>query len=193
MMSEDRVPARIIGREVPFERLYAAHHRAVLAYCARRASRWDAWDAAAEVFVVAWRRLDEVPPADEARAWLIGVAFRVLANQRRSAGRRARLFERASREDAWAPMPDEQLLRNEEDREVIQALSRLSRTDREIVRLTLWDELSPSDIAGVLGISRDAVDQRYSRAKKRLARQLGQRVSRTRRATQHVVQEGGGI
>jgi RNA polymerase sigma-70 factor (ECF subfamily) len=180
------------GKEAPFELLYEAHHRAILAYCARRCPRWDAWDAAADVFVVAWRRIDEIPPAEEARAWLIGVAFRVLANQRRSAGRRARLFERASQDRAWAPMPDEQLLRNEEEREVINTLSRLSRTDREIVQLTLWEELSPGQIAGVLGISRDAVDQRYSRAKKRLARRLEGDLFDNRSATQAVAREGGG-
>ena len=190
-MIEDPAPVPNTGRDVPFERLYAAHHRAVLAYCARRASRWDAWDAAAEVFVVAWRRLDDIPPADEARAWLIGVAFRVLANQRRSASRRARLLERASGDRAWTPMPDEQLLRNEEDRELIDALTRLSRTDREIIQLNLWEELCPGDIAAVLGISRDAVDQRHSRAKRRLARELEPQRFMRRRATQPDVREGG--
>ncbi len=191
-MSEDPAPVHRTGTDVPFERLYAVHHRAVLAYCARRASRWDAWDAAAEVFVVAWRRIEDIPPADEARAWLIGVAFRVLANQRRSAGRRARLLERASRDRAWAPMPDEQLLRNEEERELIEALSRLNRTDREIIQLNLWEELSPGEIAAVLGISRVAVDQRYSRAKRRLARQLQPSLFMRTRATQPVANEGGG-
>jgi RNA polymerase sigma-70 factor (ECF subfamily) len=179
------------GKEAPFELLYAAHHRAILAYCARRCPRWDAWDAAAEVFVVAWRRLDEVP-SEEARAWLIGVAFRVLANQRRSANRRARLFERASRDRAWAPMPDEVLLRSEEEREVIDALFRLSRTDREIVQLTLWEELSPNEIATVLGISRAAVDQRYARSKKRLARELERDSKMKGSATQTIAREGGG-
>jgi RNA polymerase sigma-70 factor (ECF subfamily) len=180
------------GREVPFELLYATHHRAILAYCARRCPRWDAWDAASEVFVVAWRRFDEIPPAEEARAWLIGVAFRVLSNQRRSAGRRTRLLEKAGRDRAWAPLPDEQVLRNEEDREVIAALSRLSRTDREIVQLALWEEMSPGEIAGVLGISREAADQRYSRAKKRLARQLDDDRFIRRGATHPVAKEGGG-
>ncbi len=190
-MSDRRGIPNQSDREAPFELLYATHHRAILAYCARRCPRWDAWDAAAEVFVVAWRRFDDIPSAEEARAWLIGVAFRVLANQRRSASRRARLFERASRDRAWAPLPDEQILRNEEDREVLEALSRLSRSDREIVQLTLWEELSPSKIATVLGISRDAVDQRYTRAKKRLARQLDTDRFMTRSATQPVAKEGG--
>jgi RNA polymerase sigma-70 factor (ECF subfamily) len=89
-------------------------------------------------------------------------------------------------------MPDEQLLRNEEDREVIEALSRLSRTDREIVQLALWEELSPRDIATVLGISRDAVDQRFYRAKKHLARRLEGNRFVPMTATQAAAREGGG-
>jgi RNA polymerase sigma-70 factor (ECF subfamily) len=191
-MTDRRGKANESGRNASFELLYASHHRAILAYCARRCPRWDAWDAAAEVFVVAWRRLDDIPRPEEARAWLIGVAYRVLANQRRSAGRRARLFERASRDRAWAPMPDEQVLRNEEDREVLEALARLSRTDREIVQLAMWEELSASDIAVVLGLSRAAVDQRFTRAKKRLAHQLEGDRFFLRSATQSVAKEGGG-
>ena len=88
-------------------------------------------------------------------------------------------------------MPDEQLLRNEEDRELIDAVSRLSRTDQEIILLNLWEELSPGEIATVLGISRDAVDQRYPRAKQRLARELDPKRFMKRRATQSDVREGG--
>ena len=128
--------------------------------------------AAAETFVVAWRRLDQVPVGGDARAWLIGVAYKVLANQRRAEGRRLRLYQRARQATPWAPLPDEQLIRVEDDCEVIGALARLRRIDREIIQLTLWEELAPAEIASVLGISRDAVDQRYSRAKRRLAQQL---------------------
>jgi RNA polymerase sigma-70 factor (ECF subfamily) len=88
-------------------------------------------------------------------------------------------------------MPEEQLLRVEQDREVIEALARLKLTDREIITLTLWDELSPVEIAQVLGISRDAVDQRYSRAKRRLSKELGIDVRSTRRATRSEATEGG--
>jgi RNA polymerase sigma-70 factor (ECF subfamily) len=89
-------------------------------------------------------------------------------------------------------MPDEQVLRNEEDREVLAALSRLRRTDREVIQLAMWEELSASDIAIVLGISRAAVDQRFTRAKKRLAHQLEGDRFFTRSATQFVAKEGGG-
>ncbi len=159
--------------ESAFERLYVDHHRAVLAYCTRSASRADAWDAASEVFIVAWRRLDEVPPSEEARPWLLGVAFRVLANQRRGLRRRARLFERTAGSGLERPSwPEEQLIGSPASADVADALERLSPTDQEILRLTTWEGLSPVEIASVLGISRNAVDQRFSRAKRRLARQL---------------------
>ena len=85
--------------EARFERLYAEHGRAVLAYAVRRASNaHDAADVVAEVFLVAWRRLDDVPASDGARLWLYAVARRVLANQQRAESRRRRLAERLRRE-----------------------------------------------------------------------------------------------
>ena len=160
--------------EVPsLEALFKAHHRAVLAYCARRAAPADAWDAASDVFVVASRRIDDLPPVDEARPWLYGVAYRVLANQRRGTQRRQRLDRRVAGTSIAIGAPaDEPILRAERERQAIEALERLAAADREIIRLSLWEELNPAQIASVLGISRNAVDQRYSRAKKRLAKEL---------------------
>ncbi len=178
--------------DAEFVRLYNAHHRQVLAYCARRTSKPDAWDAAAEVFLVAWRRLDEVPPPDEQRAWLLGVAYRILANQRRSDHRRRRLIQRAARSGHESvPRPDELVVRSEESQRVVEALARLQPPDREIIQLTLWDELSPTDIAKVLGISRGAVDQRYYRAKERLGAELKRRRRPGRSATQATTEKGG--
>lgn len=178
------------NREREFEALYTAHHRAVLAYCARRASRTDAWDAASEVFLVAWRRLDDAPPPTEARAWLLGVAYKVLSNQRRGTQRRRRLAAKATPAELnGGRQPDEQLIRSEDETAVIAALRRLRAADREILQLSLWEEMAPVDIATVLGISRAAVDQRYSRAKRRLAREMNLTVSASDRATQP--NEGG--
>lgn len=168
--------------ERAFEALYAAHHRSVLAYCARRAPRWDAWDAAAEVFLVAWRRIDAVPPGDQALPWLLGVAYRVLSNQRRSTARRQRLAERAVSSGIAPQWPDEMVVQGEEAEEVSRALRRLRPIDQEILRLSHWEELSPSQIAEVLHLSRAAVDQRLSRAKRRLAGELDSHGSVARRA-----------
>jgi RNA polymerase sigma-70 factor (ECF subfamily) len=184
--------SRTTEKDAAFEALYAAHHQAVLGYCARRAPRSEAWDAASETFLVAWRRFEDMPSSDEARAWLFGVAYRVLANQRRSAQRRRLLARRAAGAvHDPPPLPDAQVVRNEEELEVIEALSRLRPLDREIIRLTLWEELSPVSIAEVLGLSRGAVDQRYSRAKRRLAKELNKPTLTMGRATPMTNEEGG--
>lgn len=174
-----------------FERLFTMHHRTVLAYCARRCPQSDAWDAASEVFVVALRRPEQVPPPETALPWLLGVAYRVLANQRRAENRRRSLAERAAGTVGETdPLPDEVLLRGEDATAVIAALSRLRPADREVIQLTLWEEMSPVEIAEVLGISRAAVDQRYSRAKKRLSRELD---SASRKRPTRTRTQGGGV
>ena len=79
------------ARELRFQRLYGRYHPDVLAYFARRIGRDQAPDAADEVFTVAWRRIDVVPPDDEAILWLYGVAHGVLRNRNRGTRRLDRL------------------------------------------------------------------------------------------------------
>ncbi len=76
-------------RKARLERLFDQHYAAVLAYGLRRAPRAVAEDVASETFVIASRRIDEVPAA--ALPWLYGVARRVLANERRAETRRDQL------------------------------------------------------------------------------------------------------
>ncbi|MEU5344122.1 sigma-70 region 4 domain-containing protein [Streptomyces sp. NPDC020766] len=52
------------------------------------------------------------------------------------------------------------------------ALAQASDTDRELLLLAYWDDLSRSDIATVLGISVGAVDTRLHRARQRLRQRL---------------------
>jgi RNA polymerase sigma-70 factor (ECF subfamily) len=146
-----------------FERLFDDHHRAVTAYALRRASRADAEEVVAETFLVAWRRLDDVP--SDAKPWLLGVARRVLATQRRAAGRREALRARAAGERESGSEPGRRP-------PVIQALGRLSRGDRELLLLVAWDGLSTREVAAVLGCSAAAAKVRLHRARCRLRVQL---------------------
>jgi RNA polymerase sigma-70 factor (ECF subfamily) len=78
-----------------FRRVYAVNFEPLLAYAMRRVGQpEDAADVVAETFLVAWRRIGELPPEAEARLWLYGVARRVLANHHRGGDRRDRLGER---------------------------------------------------------------------------------------------------
>ena len=69
------------------------------------------------------------------------------------------------------PGPETVVVRRAEDRRVLEAVGRLRPADQEILRLAGWEEMPHADIAEVLGISAAAVDQRFHRAKRRLARE----------------------
>ena len=162
--------------DVRFTRMYEAHYDQVLAYCGRRVSRADAEDIANEVFVVLWRRLDDVEQATAA-AWLYGVAYRVMGDRFRKAKRRARLSEQRGAIQMQAPlMPDEVIVQREQDRIVVESLRELRPTDAEVVRLAAWEELTSPEIAVAMNCSVSAAEQRVHRAKKRLAKILSNRL-----------------
>lgn len=153
-----------------FEQLYERHHRAVAAYCVRRVGASDAPDAAAEVFAVAWRRIDDIP-GDHELPWLYGVARRVVSHQWRGARRTRRLVERAGSVPAVElPGPDVAVVAGVEHQLVRDAVMQLRPIDREVLLLSAWEGLTHEEIADALGCSRATVDKRITRAKARLAR-----------------------
>ncbi len=147
--------------EVRFSELYRRYGRKVHAYCARRSPGSQAADAVAETFLVAWRKIDQVPEGESALPWLYGVAFRVLSHQWRHSARSRRLLEKLQGlAEVETPTPDLVLVQRTESQIVIKAASRLRPIDQEILRLTLWEELSHADVALVLGLEPGAVKQR---------------------------------
>ena len=148
-----------------FDTLFASYSSDIVAYCGWRAgSASDAQDAVAEVFLTAWRRLDELPEGDAARVWLYATARRVLANQRRSSRRRVALHERLILEAASAPQESP---RDREEALVHEALRRLGPRDREVLLLAEWEGLSPAQIATVLGSPAVTARGRLHRARRR--------------------------
>lgn len=146
-----------------FDGLFRDHQRAVLAYAMRRTSTLaDAEDAAAETFIIAWRKIESASTADTL-PWLYAVARRVLANQRRGTGRRERLAALLRIEDVPTPMR----LGDERDGPAFLALASLSAADQEVLRLVAWEELGNQQIAAVLGITANAVAIRRHRARAR--------------------------
>jgi RNA polymerase sigma-70 factor (ECF subfamily) len=165
--------SRGLSDRARFEALYASSQKAIFGYVLRRVERpEDGADVIAETFLVAWRRLDEVPHGEQARLWLYGVARRALANQRRGEQRRTALAERLRAELATAPAAYQSESRLSE---IGDALARLSEGERELLRLEGWEGLDSGQIATVLGISPNAVRIRLHRARKRLTRELAAR------------------
>ena len=150
-----------------FEALYRQHFRAVLRYALARLEPESARDVAAETFLIAWRRLPDVP--DDAAPWLFGVARKVISGEIRSGTRREALRLRLIGTDVGQPGPDEQVAQRAV---VLAALARLGETDREVLRLIAWDGLTSTAAAEVMGVSRLAFGVRLHRARRRLATAL---------------------
>jgi RNA polymerase sigma factor (sigma-70 family) len=151
-------------RKRRFEALFDSYGSDIVAYCGWRAGAGDAQDAVAEVFLTAWRRLDDVPEGDAARVWLYAAARRVIANQRRSQRRRAALQERLAFEAASTPPKS---TADDEETLVYEALHRLSPRDREVLLLAEWEGLSPAQIARVVGCLTVTARGRLHRARRR--------------------------
>jgi RNA polymerase sigma-70 factor (ECF subfamily) len=146
-----------------FEEIFARHAGEMASYRRWRAgSPADAQDATSEVFLAAWRRLDDLPDGDRARVWLYATARRVIANQRRSSRRREALDERLALEAATLveqPDADRAL--------VVEALRRVPPGDREVLLLAEWQGLSPTEIASILGCLPVTARGRLHRARQR--------------------------
>jgi RNA polymerase sigma-70 factor, ECF subfamily len=173
-----------------FAEIYRRYYRSIRHFCRRRVANDLVDDAVAETFLIAWRRLEDVPAGDEALIWLYGVAYRVIGHQWRSTARRRRLEDRLrSVVRRPASAADESVIDGDEYRLVLDAAARLSHTDAEVLRLVAWEQLSVADTAAVLEIAPNAVKQRLHRARRNLAREY--RRLESRQTSTPAAPEGG--
>jgi len=152
-------------------------------YLLRRADADQVDDVLSETLLVLWRRLEDVPglgpgavpregyerpDPDAVLPWCYGVARGCLANARRADRRRRSLLERLT----WTAAGPARDSEDPDHTALHAALAQLRALDREVVLLWAYEELPPSRIAEVTGLSANAVSIRLHRAKKKLAAQL---------------------
>lgn len=129
-----------------FDVLFQRHVAGIASYCRwRSGSLSDAEDAVADVFLIAWRRLEDVPTGDQARPWLYATARRVLANQARANRRSRRLSEKLGNQPCATGADDDPRIGRVKD-----ALAALDPRDRELLLLVEWEGLTPGEVAAVL-------------------------------------------
>jgi RNA polymerase sigma-70 factor (sigma-E family) len=127
-------------------------------------------DVVQDAFVALQRRWHAVDPAAAP-----GYLRTSVVNGARSLHRRRSVARRY----AWlgdlgqAPPVDLAVLLADEHREVVRALRRLPRRQREVLVLRYWSELSEAEIAEALGVARGTVKSSASRGLSALAQQLG--------------------
>ncbi len=129
--------------------------------------------AIADVSLSARRRMGDAASLDDELTWLYRIAYPIVANHPKWATRRrrvqAKLIELGIASGVTVP---EQIIIREEAGAAVQLLGGLKHVDQEVVRLSVWEELSNSQIASVLGISERAVARRLNRAVERLGKEF---------------------
>jgi RNA polymerase sigma-70 factor, ECF subfamily len=129
--------------------------------------REAAADAAQEALGRAWRDWGRVgADSSDPAAWTRTVALNLCRNRWRRLARQARLAPRAYTVDSRSDdLPDIDLQR---------ALGRLPVRQREAVVLHYWADLGVEVCATAMGVSPGSVKQHLSRARQRLAAELGE-------------------
>lgn len=160
--------------EARFRHLFAVAYDDLCRFVRRRITDGD--DVVADTFLVAWRRLGDIPADDgDARAWLFGVARKQMANRRRKDARMVAWagIDRLPLDPTQQPTAD--LTSAVESRlDLGRAFARLPGRDQECLALVAWDGLTPTQSAEVLGISVNAFTVRLHRARKRLRAALAE-------------------
>jgi RNA polymerase sigma factor (sigma-70 family) len=156
--------------EARLTELFRRHAADIRAYARWRVGDAEADDVAGEVWLVAWQGLDKVGTGGE-RAWLFGVARRVVLARRRQHVTRVALTSRLSAGHA-ATVGDVADHVVGADR-VRQVLDQLTDADRELLVTAAWFDLSAAEAAKVLGVSRATYAVRLHRARGRFRAAFG--------------------
>lgn len=122
-------------------------------------------EIAAEVFVVAWRKLNPAKPLG--LRWFLRVADNKLRDVMRRGQSRTRAIEAMTR-----GMQASEELHPLEALALRQALQSLNARERQVVVLTYWDGLSAGEVSDVLRCSQASVWTTLTRARQKLRGQL---------------------
>ncbi len=150
-----------------FVAFYSQYHRLILTIAQQRLGGFsDAEDVTAEVFRITlahYRATGEL-----SLPWVRRTLYHVVGQEYRRRGR-APLGMDDPLLSGWdladADDPDDAIA-------IRQALAGSRESDREVIFMTYWEDLTPAEIGAALGCSESAVRVRLRRARRRLRKRL---------------------
>lgn len=147
--------------------LWAGYARRVHAYALRHVDPDTAAEVLSDTFLVAWRRIAEVPA--DPLPWLLVVARNTIRNATRTTIRQRSLTQALTRvAELTRPVTaaaEEVALEREA---MLRALATLTATEREALLLTAWDGLTAAEAARVAGCTAGTFQVRLHRARRRM-------------------------
>lgn len=153
-----------------FDVFYREQHKSLVALAyAVSGSRWGAEDLAQDALTAAYKSWNEIRTKDNPGTWV----RRILLNKAASAHRRrlaeVKALAKQQTDRESVPFPD---VTGEADR-IWREVRRLPRRQMQVIALAYIEEMTPSEIAGVMEVSKQTVDVHMRRARATLARRLG--------------------
>ena len=124
-------------------------------------------DAVQETFLKAWKQFDSYRGEAAEKTWLTRIAINTCKDVRRSA-----YFRHVDRAAALDDLPEGSGPFTPQDDSLLQAVRALKPRQREAALLCWYWELSADEAAKALGISRSAVFERLSKARKALQKEM---------------------
>ena len=199
-MDEKHILARARRGELPaFEELLRRHEKRVYAVALRSSgSPEDAEDITQEVFLRAWRSIEEFRGDSGFSTWLFRITMNLCVDHARHKHAQPQTQPLVMGEEEserplpdTAPTPEEHLDNSELGRELAAALDEVSEEHRRIVLLRDVSGMSYTEIAEVLEISEGTVKSRLSRARIALRKVLLRRGNLLPSAASNDVKGGG--
>jgi len=161
------------GDAESFSRLYEQHYPALAAIAySQLADRALAEDAAQEALLVAFRDVAKLKDAGRFLPWLAAICRNTAVDMAKTRAR-----ERRAGIDDCGLVRD---VRHHEDdtvEMVREIIFRLEPDAKDIVMLRYYNQMTYEQIAGLLGVSEEAVNGKLRRARKTIRRQLQRRQS----------------
>jgi RNA polymerase sigma-70 factor, ECF subfamily len=153
------------GSREAFEELFARYREPLYGFFRRRLeSRERAEDLAQETFLAVIRAAQRYEPRALVRTYLYGIALKLLAAERRGPANKEAEFESVPEPAAQETQETSLWIR--------RALEKLEPTDREILMLREYEQLSYLEIAGLLRCPVNTVRSRLFRARMALKSHL---------------------
>lgn len=163
-----------------FAVVFDLHARAIHRYIARRLGTAEADDLVAQTFLIAFERRDRYRESQSGvLPWLYGIATNLIRRRRRDEIRQYRAYSRSTPDaepdgaDLLSAEVADRVDAETTSRALAGVLAGLRQTDRDVLLLYAWEDLSYPEIAAALKIPAGTVASRLHRARRVLRAALG--------------------
>jgi RNA polymerase sigma-70 factor (ECF subfamily) len=165
------------GDQEAFNHIVETYQNPVYNLCYRMLGNSQlAEDAAQETFWRVYKNLNRYDASRSFPTWLLSIAAHYCIDQQRK--KRLPFIDldeiiEFSAQDP-GPNPESSMIQSEFSDEMQLQLSQLSESDRAVLVLRYWHEMSEDEICAALNLSKSAVKSRLHRARKHMADQYSQ-------------------